>query len=164
MASSVVPKIWLQGPELKGVGTAKVLNKARGCLSKLGSPFGSKYLVPYKRTHKGTIILTTTHVHFIVPGKIVAYNLGLLCPNDGLLWSTMSCCFGLLGFPGNIKHCNDNDKNNSNINEKKKKQKTQEEKRRRQIMNKTRRTNENASNNSNNKNQTLNAKRHHRCP
>ena len=32
------------------------------------------------------------------PGKPVAYNYGLLCLNNGLLWSIVACDFGLLGF------------------------------------------------------------------
>ena len=33
----------------------------------------------------------------VTPGRPMAHNLGLLCLNDGLLWSMMDCYFGLLG-------------------------------------------------------------------
>ena len=35
-----------------------------------------------------------------LPGKPSGYNPGLHSINDGQLWGTVPCVFGLLGFPG----------------------------------------------------------------
>ena len=43
-------------------------------------------------------------LHRLYLERSVAYNDGLLSINFELPWGTVACCFGLLGFPGNLRH------------------------------------------------------------
>ena len=39
-------------------------------------------------------------VDYDIPGKPAAHHCSLLSKNCGLLWDTLACCSGVVGFPG----------------------------------------------------------------